>query len=158
MQKYVSGPRFNLHMDRTVQPTKPTPTTPAFTSADASSGKAFGQTSNVVNQAAHTELSIESTRGDQNLSQPSVRAHWASQMSHTDGDEVGLTDEDFDTDPGDPLVSWSGEGAVSGFANHNPNKTLAILPTKPSDLHYDQRCFQAYDQPYNQPSDGQTVQ
>ena len=51
------------------------------------------------------------------------------------------------------LVSWRGEGAVSGFANHNPNKTLAILPTKPSGLHYDQRCIQAYDQPYNQSSD-----
>ena len=84
IQKHISGPRFNLHMDKTVQPTKPAPTkpTPAFTSVVASSGKALGQTSNAVNQAAHTELSIESNRGDQNLSQPSVRAHWASQMSY----------------------------------------------------------------------------
>ena len=104
-------------MDRTVQPTKPVSTkpTPAFTSAVASSSKEFGQTSNVVNQAAHTELSIEFNRGDQNLSQPSVRAHWASQTSHTDDAEVGLTDEDFDTDPGDPFSIVEGRGSRKRF-------------------------------------------
>ena len=110
IQKYTSEPRFDLHMDRSVQPLK---LTPAFTLAVASSSKAIGQTSNVVNHAAHTDLSstcqhIESNRGNQNLSKPSVRAYWASQKSHTNDGDVGLIDEDFDTDPGDPfiIVEW----------------------------------------------------
>ena len=54
IQKYINGPRFELHTDRTVQQTKPTP---AFISAVASSCKAIGQTSNVVNHATHAYAS-----------------------------------------------------------------------------------------------------
>ena len=74
-------------------------------------------------------------------------------MSHTDGGEVGLTDENFDTDSCDPFSIVEGRGAVSGFANHNPNKMLAILPTKSSGLYYDLRCIRPFDQPHNQSSD-----
>ena len=36
-------------------------------------------------------------------------------MSHTDGGEVGLTGEDFDTDPGDPFSIVKGRGSRKRF-------------------------------------------
>ena len=87
--------------------------------AVASSSKAIGQTSNIVNHATHNDHAtcqhFESNRGNQNLSQSSVRAHWASRMSHTDGGDVVLIDEDFDTDPGDSSSVVEGRGSCKRF-------------------------------------------
>ena len=139
-----------MYMNRTVQPTKPAP---AFTSSVASSSKAFEQTLNVVSHATHTELSIESNRGDQNLSQPLVGLTGQAERHIPTLVMLVLPMKTLILIQVTILVSWRGEEAVSGFANRYPKKTLAMLTTKPSGLRYDLRCIRAYDQPYNQSSD-----
>ena len=67
------------------------------------------------------------------MSQSSVRAHWASRTLHTNGVDVGLIDEDFDTNSGDPFSIAEGQGSRKRFRKSKSRKDV-------SNINYETGC------------------